>query len=220
MKVCVYTVITGNYDKLRQPKVVNPEWDYICFTDQKVSSDIWQIRFIPKEVSELSNVKKQRYIKINHHKVLPEYDLTIYIDASMEIIKDLGELIDINYDFIACKHPFRNCIYDECAAVVKGKRDTIENVNRVYTKYQSENYPAHNGLIETGFMIRKNTPYVNEIMESWWDEVLNYSHRDQLSLNYVLWKQSKTPKIINVTYRPPNKYINLYYHKTDRVKSY
>lgn len=31
-KVC-YTVITGNYDILKQPRVLTPGWEYICFTD-------------------------------------------------------------------------------------------------------------------------------------------------------------------------------------------
>lgn len=25
-------------------------------------------------------------------------------------------------------------------------------------------------------------------MEVWWNEIKNYSHRDQLSLNYAIWK--------------------------------
>ena len=32
MKKAVYTVITDGKDALQSP-VVNPEWDYICFTD-------------------------------------------------------------------------------------------------------------------------------------------------------------------------------------------
>ena len=28
-------------------------------------------------------------------------------------------------------------------------------------------------------------------MEAWWNEIEKYSHRDQLSFNYVLWKNQK-----------------------------
>ena len=37
-------------------------------------------------------------------------------------------------------------------------------------------------------------------MESWWDEINNYSERDQLSLTYVLWKSGYTANDIGVIY--------------------
>jgi hypothetical protein len=42
-------------------------------------------------------------------------------------------------------------------------------------------------------MIRKhNDQYSKDLMEKWWSELKDYSHRDQLSFNYALWKC--TPK--------------------------
>ena len=34
-------------------------------------------------------------------------------------------------------------------------------------------------------------------MEKWWNEIINYSHRDQLSFNYILWKEHKKVKYIH-----------------------
>ena len=48
----VYTCISGNYDTLKDPTVVTPGWEYICFTDQKVISNVWTIRPLPKEIVE------------------------------------------------------------------------------------------------------------------------------------------------------------------------
>lgn len=64
--------------------------DYICFTDNiDLLSDIWQIRLIPDELRNLSNVKKQRVIKICPHRYLREYDISIWIDGSMQVQGDL-----------------------------------------------------------------------------------------------------------------------------------
>ena len=30
----IYTVLTGGYDHLQQPEVIDPDWDFVCFGDQ------------------------------------------------------------------------------------------------------------------------------------------------------------------------------------------
>ena len=47
MKV-VYTAILGSiYDDLKEPTVISPGWKYVCFTDQPLQSNIWEIRPVP-----------------------------------------------------------------------------------------------------------------------------------------------------------------------------
>ena len=55
--------------------------------------------------------------------------------------------------------------------------------------YQDEGYPSHNGLI-TGMVIlrRHNEEDCIKVMEDWWTEIKYGSKRDQLSFNYVAWK--------------------------------
>ena len=84
MKVAVYTCITGGYDSLKDPLVVNKDVDYICFTDNaRLNSNVWKIRSIPEELKMLSNVKKQRIVKICPHRYLPEYDVSVWIDGNI-----------------------------------------------------------------------------------------------------------------------------------------
>ena len=41
-KKVVFTAIFGNYDNLKTPEYINPDWDYVCFTDNKnVESDVF-----------------------------------------------------------------------------------------------------------------------------------------------------------------------------------
>ena len=66
-KMVVYTAITGNYDELVTPSVINPKFDYVCFTDNpNLKSNCWDIRLM--EESELDGIRKARRYKILPHK--------------------------------------------------------------------------------------------------------------------------------------------------------
>ena len=193
-KKVIYTCITGDYDDLIEPKYVTPDFDYICFTDNdKLTSDVWQIRKMPKRIANLSKVKQQRYVKINAHKVLKEYDLSIWVDGSVTIKSDLNTFID-KYVNNKCsiyvpEHPSRNCIYKEARAVIAMKKDVEENVNPQIDKYKAEEFPSNYGLLQSNIMVRKhNDKKCIKLMECWFKEVENGSHRDQLSFNYACWK--------------------------------
>ena len=59
----------------------------------------------------------------------------------------------------------------------------------VRNKYQKEKFPDNNGLVDNSLIIRKHNEKKNIfLMEEWWKEIKNYSHRDQLSFNYAMWK--------------------------------
>lgn len=89
-RIVCYTCITGGYDKLKQPQVVTQDVDYVCFTDnERLSSTVWQMRRIPDELKHLSDVKKQRIIKICPHRYLAEYDVSIWVDGNIQVKNDL-----------------------------------------------------------------------------------------------------------------------------------
>jgi hypothetical protein len=53
--------------------------------------------------------------------------------------------------------------------------------------------------METNIIIRKGKEFVKRLMEEWWQEIKKNSHRDQLSINYVIWKQGIKDKVHVVT---------------------
>ena len=133
-KIVCYTCITGGYDSLKEPLVAPKNIDFICFTDSmQLSSSVWKIRPIPEDLQFLSNVKKQRAVKICPHKCLPEYDVSIWVDGNILIKDDLNKLL-AEYDldkvpFYTRIHPKRNCIYDEmeaCLELGKDKKDVMQ----------------------------------------------------------------------------------------------
>ena len=193
-KKVIYTCITGNYDNLIEPGYVSPEFDYICFTDNnKLKSNIWKILPIPNELSHLSKVKQQRNIKINTHKYLKEYDLSIWVDSSVRLNDNINNiLITLNfnkYDIFIPNHPERTCIYDEGNACIKLNKDKKEIIDKELLFFKHQKMPQNFGLYETNVIIKlHNSQSCIKLMELWCKYVNEYSHRDQISLPYCLWK--------------------------------
>jgi hypothetical protein len=159
-----------------------------------LKSDVWDIRPLPKEVENLSPVKKQRFVKINPHLFLKDYELSIWVDGNVSLNGNLNDFLDtkITDDEITVyvpKHPDRKCIYEEAEAVVRMRKDTADNVNKQMNRYKSEGFPKEQGLLQSNILVRQhNNPDCIKLMEAWSDEVMNGSHRDQLSFNYAAWK--------------------------------
>lgn len=212
-KLVVYTCITGNYDTLREVKFQNPNIDYICFTDNaNLSSKTWKIVPIPEQISlsKISDVKKQRLIKVFPNKWFKDYDRSLWIDSNIEIISDIDDFFS-KYDnqekiLYVNKHGSRDCIYREQLAVIRLNKDTFENTNPQIARYHEEGFPEHYGLAETNILLRKhNDPKCVKLMNCWGDEILNGSHRDQLSFNYAVWKTNLTDAVEYLD----EKYFNL-----------
>ena len=88
---------------------------------------LWRI---PEDLKHLSNVKKQRIVKICPHRYLKEYGISIWVDGSFEIIGDVMSFVS-QYDlekipFYTRVHPIRKCIYKEAEACIQMKKDSIE----------------------------------------------------------------------------------------------
>jgi hypothetical protein len=200
-KNVVYTCITGEYDSLINPKHITEGFDYICFTDNKtLKSDIWDIRPLPKETEELTQVKKQRFVKINPHLLLSEYDISIWVDGNVALKGDLNKfvknVITSDCSVYVPKHPQRNCIYAEANVVVKMGKDKSDITKPQMEKYKKEGFPEKYGLLQSNIILRKHNKLdCIKLMEDWFKELKNGSHRDQLSFNYVSWK-NKDVKII------------------------
>lgn len=195
-KILIYTCITGGYDTPTDNFLKKPGYDYILISDQYIQTNSWKC-LIPKfeNMDHLDNTKKQRYIKTHPHELFPEYNVVIWIDANTSINNILYDYIENNLGFsITFKnHPFRHCLYDEIHEVKIIGKDKPEICDKLYDRYKSEGVPEKNGLYETNIIIsHPNNPTVQTIFNEWWKEIEQNSKRDQLSLNYILWKYNLT----------------------------
>jgi len=197
----IYTAIFGKYDKLKKPKVIPEGFDFICFTDQDLENKTWQIRKVEKEFEDPTRCARQ--IKVRPHKYLSEYEYSIWTDGNIAVNGDMNTLLDKylqDYDMAAfdhvCNYPdSRDCIYQEAKAILENNKynykDKEEVIKQQIEKYKKIGYPEHRGLIASGVLIRKhNDSKLIKVMEDWWCEIKEHSRRDQLSFNYVVWKNN------------------------------
>ena len=218
-KICVYTCITGDYDELKDIKYVDKDYDYICFTNnKKIKSNFWKIIYI--ENDGFDNLTLARKTKIIGNEYLKKYDLTIWLDGAIEVLKPISKFLsdccDLEkYDMIGFKHQERDCIYDEMNACIILGKETVKNVTKLEKFLLKEKYPKHNGLIESTILVRKNNREVNKLMNKWFEMVLNYSRRDQLSFNYCLYKNKIKINFLDM-FVFDNKYFKHDYHKTSK----
>jgi len=183
MKRVVVTCITNDYDTLKDPWVVTPGVEYICFTDhpEKYASNAWEIRPLPEQ-----HPKIDRKIKMLTHKYV-DFDQCVWVDGVMHIIDDLRKFYDLlQVASIAVKyHPVRNNYADEIKRAIANGRGDKKILTRQQKKYKSTK-AKEKGLYELGVFAKNNTPYTQAFMEAWWEEFTEFPSRDQISFPYIL----------------------------------
>jgi len=190
----IYTAIFDDYDRLpphfwKADK--NTEFYCIsnCIKPKKYKN--WNI--IHKDIN-LDGTRKNRYFKINSHKIFPNEKYVVYIDPTFLIIRNFENLIDKwlgDNDIAVMMHDKRDSIYDEAIYLIEKKPhkiDDIEIVKKQIDMFNKEGFPRECGMNQGGFLVRKHTKNVRKFNEYWWKIVKNYSKRDQLSFTYVSWK--------------------------------
>lgn len=126
------------------------------------------------------------------HEFLPEFDATLYVDGSIEIVGDVFQFVTKallrQEEMLLFENFQRDCAYAEAAACSHYSHDWIWKIARQMRRYVKEGFPRGVGLYEANVIIRKNTGRVRKLMEHWWEEYRLGARRDQLSLTYAAWK--------------------------------
>ena len=208
-RLVVYTAIFGPYDSLKKPKVRPKGVDFVCFTDQDIRSDVWQIRKVVMPI-EGDPVRSARMYKILPHRYLGSYDVSVWVDGNLEIRGDLQEAAEkyletfamAVYDHAFAKNMDKsrsrdnlNNPYEQAAKIfelaAKGrKKDGPEVVRMQMDIYRKEGFPEDTGVLLSQVLYRKHRDEkVVVAMEEWWKQIKLHSKRDQLSFNYVAWKK-------------------------------
>lgn len=190
--VVIYTSIYGSYDQIKDPIFIPDNCEFVIFTDMDIpATSVWKKNtFTSDEFDALSNVEKNRFIKMHPHLLFKDRDYSIYVDGSIQIITDLTEMIN-NLTEIGVSthlHCLRKCVYDEIQAnLIYGKinKELKSNYLKLYKQY---NMPRGYGMLECGVIAREhNNELCVSIMEEWWDIFRSIGGRDQLSLPLVLY---------------------------------
>ena len=197
----VYTSIFGGYDEIIKQNLPGG-WDWKCFSEENSLS------------LYTDNNRNAKRFKVLPHRYLQNYEYSIFIDGNMIIRGDVNKLVDkylsnSNVAFFSHDNNFldsRNCAYREAQTIFKlgeknmnltpergnlNYKDNLELIKNQMERYSMVGYPKDNGLI-TGMVIlrRHNEKDCIEVMEDWWTEIKYNSKRDQLSFNYIAWKNN------------------------------
>jgi hypothetical protein len=198
-EVALYSALYGRYDWVKPLPQKLGVAAYL-FTDQRnLIAPGWEVVYVPHGIATLrgkpeitSPMLAHKFWKCHPHLAVPDASVTLWIDASMEVMVDdyVGRCLQaLELDEWACvRHPSRGCIYPEAeySATLTWRYDG-ESILGQAAFYRSIGYGPGLGLIATGANVRRHTDTVIDVSEQWWQECINWSHQDQLSLPVLFW---------------------------------
>lgn len=191
-RCCVYTALYGNLDELpEQPVRAASSVDFIAFVgDPALTSRTWTVRHLPPRLPG-DPARSARFAKMHPHILLADYDASLYIDCTV-LLKQPPEalfegLLFGRSETMACVHnSHRDNVPDEALAVLRLGYDDPEAYLRQLRAYANAGYRGTVPLIWGGMLLRfHHHASVVALTERWWEHVLRYSRRDQLSFSYL-----------------------------------
>ncbi len=192
-KIIVYTANMGGYDILREPRVVG---EFVAFVDNAQLVRGWTQNVV--DHAGLGDRRAARFYKATPHVWLSDADVTIWLDANVRLLVCPEKLVDEwlgDAQIAVTKHPSRDCAYGEADACDRKRKAPHAELMRQKKAYQSEGFPRGFGLGETRCVIRRNGPDVRRFNEMWWQQIEQFTARDQVSFPFAVWKTG-----VNVNY--------------------
>lgn len=219
IKRVVYTAIFGGYDSLHEPEGFNKGIDFICFTDDpELRSQKWKVVLVSD--NEPNAAMQNRKYKFSPHIYLKDYDESLYIDGNIfacsDSINDLFDKYLTEYKIAIPPHPERKCIYKEARKCIDVSKGDPLKIDLQMHYYQSVGFPSEYGLFENNVILRRhNEPEIIELMQSWLQQLLRFSARDQLSLCFLMWQHNIKCGYLLEGPRYSNRYLKIGYHKKE-----
>jgi|SanBayMetagenome_1026888.scaffolds.fasta_scaffold00446_4 hypothetical protein len=216
-KICIYTSLFGNYDDLPLVQTDIPAGiDLIAFTDQqRLDVDSRWKQIICPANSTSDNLSAKEY-KILPHKYLKEYSYSLFVDANTVFTGNIQQLILMLLDsgkFTMWRHPLRTDLLKEGCAILGWRKAKPQPIIDQIKAYVSAEIPNNTGLCEGSFIWRQHSDScITDFMEEWWRHIEMYSHRDQLSLCFLMWQKNLYPKLIDDEFGTSRE--NVFFYKT------
>jgi hypothetical protein len=195
MEIVCVTAISGGYDAVihtHHPNSVD-DTKFICFTDNpNLKSSFWEMLPICTEFNGRwdADVRNAKRHKVMIHEYV-DCDYSLWIDGNNMLLNSVSYMVKeylTDCDIATFKHPCRTCIHPEMEICVKLGLDEEDIMRQQVASYEAEGFPRDYGLNAGGFILRRHTEQVKLFNEIWWEEICKHSKRDQLSLNYAIWK--------------------------------
>lgn len=165
----------------------------VIFTDRE-DLRLPGVEVIHDPLDGLDPARASRRAKLRPHLHFPDAEWSIWLDNKSRLRRDPLELLaacraEAEADFYAFRHFRRDCVYDELQTAWENGLDDYRILKERERTYRGEGMPRHAGLIEGHFLLRRhNAPALARFGERWFEHVLRYSRRDQISFPYLAWR--------------------------------
>lgn len=189
-KIVFYTAVFGDYDNLLLPERIDPDIDYVCFTDRPRNDyGVWQMRSAPYHHPDPTRVA--RYVKTHPHELFPQHEVAVWLDANIILKGEVRRYIDkvrgAGAQIGLVPHPHRGCFYEEAEACKRLKKDAASIIDAQIDHYRRNGVPEGQPLFETGYMVvLLRNPQTAAALHAWWEQIEQFSRRDQLGLAWVI----------------------------------
>ncbi|XP_008808902.1 uncharacterized protein LOC103720789 [Phoenix dactylifera] len=220
-KAVVSTCAFGGGDDLYQPIGMTEAslekvcyvafWDEITHSAQEAEGKVigddhvigkWRI-VVVRDLPFADQRLNGKIPKMLSHRLFPEARYSIWVDSKSQFRRDpLGVLEALlwrtNSVLAISEHGARSSLYDEGKAIVKKHKATPEEVEVQLNQYRQDGirddkrFNGKKALAEASVIVREHTPMTNLFMCLWFNEVVRFTSRDQLSFPYVL-RRLKVP---------------------------
>jgi hypothetical protein len=207
-KLVIYSVLTGSRESLGDPlidireKETDLEIDFIMFTDDvSASSSTWQIRILEDRALPAVNLCKRP--KCMPWDYLSDYDHSLYIDNIVRFrrLPTSEDLLFSGDGLKLYKHHGRSSLFEEALAIgVLGYDESEVLCSQVSTYRRNIPLSEIKPLSTTTIIYRTHGhPKVRSHGTMWWEHILKYSKRDQMSFDYTRLSSSLNIDYFNGT---------------------
>lgn len=223
-QVIVLTVTFGAQDKLHKaPDTGSHRLCYVAFFDLTTAKVAFADRQDSGKHDQVINGwtvvvvynlpyenprRNARIPKHLTHRLFPLAEFSVWVDTKLQLKVDPLLLIDqlllkTGADFAVAQNPTRLSIHEEHKALVAKGMITQDEANAQIGNYTAAGLPPEPlGLPDTSILVRRHTRTIKLLQCLWFGELDFFTHRDQMSFNYVLWRLGFKPSLPATAYAP------------------
>ena len=193
MRVALITACYGAYDPVRPL----PEWhgfdDAVCVTDDpSIVGEGWRVHVEPRDEHPRLAAKRPKMLPW----LFTDCDAAVWLDASFEIVGEGFSEWARNHvswnDFVVWVHPEgRTDIRQEVEVCWFFPKYEQYPLKEQLSHYVEQGMPQHWGLFAGGTVGWRFTDEAREFGERWYQEQVDWSIQDQVSLPFLLWDSGK-----------------------------
>ena len=196
-RLVIYTALVGPKEPLNNPLEILPEGassdldlEFVCITDNPdLQSPVWRFVLLPS--AHLPPEKLSRRPKAMPAAYFPEADYSLYIDNTVAFkrLPQASDLLtDRPYLFRAFKHARHSHLDQEAFAIASLGYEDAGIVCGQLDFYASRAPLAEITPLTTATVLLRSHhhPSVKRFGEVWWENILAFAKRDQLSFDFAL----------------------------------